>query len=149
MAVERTFAMLKPGVLARRIAGEIIARIERKGFDIIGMKLMRVQRPQAEEHYAEHRAKKFFGELVDYMTSGPVIAMVLEGDNAVRLLRMICGSTRADEACPGTIRGDYAMHTWLNIIHASDSPESARRETDLFFKPEELIDWKDGNNDWI
>ncbi len=149
MAIQRTFAMLKPGVLSRRLAGEIIARLERKGFDIVGMKLMRVHRAQAEEHYAEHREKSFFGELVDYMTSGPVVAMVLEGDNAVRLLRTICGSTKADEACPGTIRGDYAMHTGLNIIHASDSVESAGREIDLFFKPEELIGWKDGNDDWI
>jgi nucleoside-diphosphate kinase len=149
MAVERTFAMLKPGVLSRRIAGEIIARIERKGFDIVGMKLMRVPRTLAETHYAEHREKPFFGELVEYMTSGPVVAMILEGDGAIKMLRNLCGSTKAEEACPGTIRGDYAMHTGLNIIHASDSPESARREIDLFFTQEELIGWKDGNDDWI
>lgn len=149
MSVERTFTMLKPGVLSRRLAGEIIARMERKGFDIVGMKLLCVPRPMAEEHYAEHRDKAFFGELVDYITSGPVVAMVLEGDNAVKLLRAICGSTKAEDAAPGTIRGDYAMHTGLNIIHASDSPESARREIDLFFKPEELIGWKDGNDGWI
>ncbi len=149
MALERTFTMLKPGVLSRRIVGEIISRVERKGFDIVGMKLMRISRPLAEKHYSEHREKPFFGELVDYITSGPVIAMVLEGDGAVKILRLICGSTRVEESAPGTIRGDYAMHTGLNIIHASDSPESARRETELFFKPEELIGWKDGNNDWI
>lgn len=149
MALERTFTMLKPGVLSRRIAGEIISRMERKGFDIVGMKLMRISRPLAEKHYGEHREKPFFGELVDYITSGPVIAMVLEGDSAVKILRMMCGSTRVEDAAPGTIRGDYAMHTGLNIIHASDSPESAGKETELFFKPEELIGWKDGNNDWI
>ena len=149
MALERTFTMLKPGVLSRRIAGEIISRMERKGFDIVGMKLMRISRPLAEKHYGEHREKPFFGELVDYIISGPVIAMVLEGDSAVKILRMMCGSTRVEDAAPGTIRGDYAMHTGLNIIHASDSPESARKETELFFKPEELIGWKDGNNDWI
>lgn len=149
MAVERTFAMLKPGVLSRRIAGEILARIERKGFEIVGMKLMRVPRTLAETHYAEHREKPFFGGLVEYMTSGPVVAMVLEGDGAIKILRNLCGSTKAEEACPGTIRGDYAMHTGLNIIHASDSPESARREIDLFFAREELIGWKDGNDDWI
>ena len=149
MAIERTFTMLKPGILSRRIAGEIISRIERKGLDIVGMKLMRIPRTLAEEHYAEHKAKAFFGELVDYICSGPVIAMVLEGDNAIALLRKLCGSTKPEEAAPGTIRGDFAMHTNLNIIHASDSSESARREINLFFKPEELIGWKDGNNGWI
>lgn len=149
MALERTFTMLKPGVLSRRIAGEIISRVERKGFDIVGMKLMCIPRALAEKHYIEHREKPFFGELIDYMTSGPVIAMVLEGDCAVKMLRTMCGSTKVEDAAPGTIRGDYAMHTGLNIIHASDSPESARKETDLFFKPEELVGWKDGNNDWI
>ena len=149
MATERTFAMLKPGVLSRRLAGDIIARIERKGFDIIGMKLVRVSRLLAEAHYAEHREKDFFRLLVDYLTSGPVIAMVLEGDQAVLMLRKLCGSTRAEEACPGTIRGDYAMHTGLNIIHASDSTEAAERELARFFLPEELVDWQDGNLDWI
>jgi nucleoside-diphosphate kinase len=149
MALERTFAMLKPGVLSRRAAGEIIDRIERKGFDIVGMKLMRIPRPLAEEHYAEHRDKPFFGELVDYITSGPVVALALAGEDAVALLRRLCGSTKPLEAQPGTIRGDYAMHTSLNIIHASDSPESAAREIGLFFKPDEILDWKDGNDDWI
>ena len=149
MAIERTFTMMKPGVLSRRIAGEILTRIERKGFDIVGMKLMRISRALAEKHYAEHRGKSFFEELVEYITSGPVIAMVLEGESAVQMLRLMCGPTRALEAEPGTIRGDYSMHTQLNIIHASDSAESASREISLFFKPEELIDWKDGNNGWI
>lgn len=149
MALERSFTMLKPGVLSRRITGEIIARFERKGFDIVGAKLMRIPRSLAEEHYAEHREKAFFPELVAYITSGPVVAMVLEGDGAVSMLRKLCGSTKAEEAAPGTIRGDYAMHTGLNIIHASDSAESAAREISLFFRPEEIIDWKDGNNDWI
>jgi len=149
MALERTFAMLKPGVLSRRAAGEIISRIERKGFDIVGMKLMRIPRPLAEKHYAEHRDKPFFGELVDYITSGPVVALVLEGEEAVALLRRLCGSTKPIEASPGTIRGDYAMHTNLNIIHASDSPESAAREIGLFFRPDEILDWKDGNDAWI
>ena len=149
MAPERTFAMLKPGVLSRRAAGEIIGRIERKGFDIVGLKLMRIPRALAEEHYAEHRSKPFFAELVGYITSGPVVLMVLEGEDAVALLRRLCGSTKPLEAAPGTIRGDYAMHTNLNIIHASDSPESAAREIGLFFKPDEILDWKDGNDDWI
>ena len=149
MAIERTFMMLKPGVLQRRIVGEIITRIERKGFEIVGIKLMRVPRSLAEKHYAEHREKPFFQELVDYICSGPVIGMVLESDGAISLLRNLCGATRARDAAPGSIRGDYAAHTNFNIIHASDSQESAGREIGLYFKPEELIDWKDGNNDWI
>lgn len=149
MAIERTFTMLKPGVLSRRIAGEIISRIEKKGFDIIGMKLLRIPRSLAETHYAEHRGKAFFEGLVDYITSGPVIAMALEGDGAVLMLRKLCGSTKAEESLPGTIRGDYAMHTGLNIIHASDSVESAEREIGLFFKAQELTKWQDGNDDWI
>ncbi len=149
MAIERTFAMLKPGVLSRRIAGEIISRIERKGFDIIGLKIMRITRELAEKHYAEHIGKPFFNELVAYITSSPVVAMVLEGDQAVKILRMMCGPTKPEEANPGTIRGDYAMHTNINIIHASDSPEAASREISLFFKPEELMDLSDGNQRWI
>lgn len=149
MAIERTFMMLKPGVLARRIAGEIISRIEKKGFDIVAAKLLRLPRPLAEAHYGEHRGKDFYERLVDYITSGPVFAMVLEGDSAILLLRKLCGSTLTEESLPGTIRGDYSMHTGLNIIHASDSPESAAREIALFFRPEELIDWQDGNVGWI
>lgn len=149
MAIERTFTMLKPGILSRRIMGEIISRIERKGFDIKAAKLVRISRSLAETHYAEHAGKPFFTELVEYITSGPVFAMVLEGDSAISLLRKLCGSTKAEDAAPGTIRGDYAMHTGLNIIHASDSPASAEREIALFFKPEEIIDWQDGNDGWI
>jgi len=149
MALERTFTMLKPGVLSRRIAGEILSRIERKGFDIVAARLMRIPRALAETHYAEHRGKPFFDGLVDYITSGPVVAMVLEGDGAVRMLRAMCGPTKAEDAAPGTIRGDYAMHTGLNIIHASDSAESAAREIALFFRPDEILDWQDGNDGWI
>jgi len=149
MALERTYAMLKPGVLPRRIVGEIISRIERKGFSIVGLKIMRIPRELAERHYAEHKDKPFFGELVEYITSGPVVAMVLEGEGAVKMLRLLCGATRPEDALPGTIRGDYAMHTNFNIIHASDSPEAAAREIGLFFRPEELVEWADGNKDWI
>lgn len=149
MAIERSFMMLKPGVLARRIAGEILARVERKGFDIVGAKLLRISRELAEAHYAEHRGKEFFRELVAYITSGPVLALVVEGDDAILLVRKLCGPTRAEDAPPGTIRGDYALHTGLNIVHASDSAEAAAREIDLFFRPGELVDWKDGNGDWI
>jgi nucleoside-diphosphate kinase len=141
--------MLKPGVVQRRLAGEILARIERKGLRIIALKMMNIDRTLAETHYAEHREKAFFGELVDFIISGPVVAMIVEGDGAVGVLRKLCGATRAEEAQPGTIRGDYAEHTGLNIIHASDSTQSAEREIGLFFHLEEIFEWKDGNDSWI
>jgi nucleoside-diphosphate kinase len=149
MALERTFAMLKPGVLSRRLAGEILSRIERKGFDIVALKMIRISAELAGEHYAEHRNQDFFPSLVEYMTSGPVVAMVLEGDEAVHMLRRFCGPTRAEDAAPGTIRGDYAMHTVLNLIHASDSAEAAEREIARFFTPGEIVRWQDSNIRWI
>jgi nucleoside-diphosphate kinase len=149
MAIERTFSMLKPGVVQRRIAGEIIARIERKGLKIVGLKMMTIPRSLAETHYGEHREKSFFGELVSFISSGPVVAMVIEGEDAIARMRALCGATKVEASLPGTIRGDYAMHTGLNIIHASDSTESAAREIGLFFLENEIQDWKDGNDGWV
>jgi nucleoside-diphosphate kinase len=149
MATEKTFTMLKPGVLQRRLAGEILARIERKGLKIVALKMMTIPRSLAETHYAEHREKPFFGELVSFITSGPVVAMAVEGEDAIARIRALCGATKVEAALPGTIRGDYAMHTGLNIIHASDSPESAARELGLFFDKAELCPWTDGNDAWI
>lgn len=149
MAVERTFSMLKPGVLQRRIAGEVLSRIEGKGLKIVGAKLVRISRGLAETHYAEHRGKPFFEELVAYVTSGPVLALAIEGDEAIGALRRLCGATKASEALPGTIRGDFALHTNFNIIHASDSPQSAERELGLFFAPGEILEWEDSNGTWI
>lgn len=148
MARERTFAMLKPGVLQRRIAGEIVTRLERKGFQIIAMKLMTIPRELAEEHYGEHAEKPFFGELVGYITSAPVLAMVLEGEECISRLRLVCGATKVENAQPGTLRGDFAAQTTMNIIHASDSPESAAREISLFFKESEIYEYEDGNASW-
>jgi nucleoside-diphosphate kinase len=149
MAIERTFSMLKPGVVQRRLAGEIIARIERKGLKIVALKMMTISRSLAETHYEEHREKSFFAELVSFITSGPVVAMVIEGEDAIARVRSLCGATKVDAALPGTIRGDYAMHTGLNIIHASDSSSSASREIGLFFQASELCSWTDGNDGWI
>lgn len=149
MAIERTFSMLKPGVVQRRLAGEIIARIEAKGLKIVALRMRMISRKLAETHYAEHRGKPFFEELVSFVTSGPVVAMVVEGDGAIACLRRLCGATKAEEAQPGTIRGDYAMHTGLNIIHASDSAESARREIGLFFDESEICAWAECNDAWI
>jgi nucleoside-diphosphate kinase len=148
MALERSFAMLKPGVTHRRLVGEVISRIERKTLKIIALKMMRLQKDLVERHYAEHLGKVFYEKLVQYMVSGPVIAMVVEGENAIGYLRALAGPTDPREAQPGTIRGDFAMQTRLNIIHASDSPESAQREIQLFFKDDELCPWEDGNNAW-
>lgn len=149
MAHERTFSMLKPGVLQRRISGEIISRIEKKGFHVTAMKIMRISEELCRRHYGEHEGKAFFPGLIAYMTSGPVIAMVLEGENAIAHLRLLCGATNVDEAAPGTIRGDYASVTRMNIIHASDSVESAEREIKLFFKPEEILEYVDDSAHWL
>lgn len=149
MAKERTFAMLKPGVLQRRIAGEIISRLENKGLQILAMKMMTIPRDLAETHYGEHAEKPFFKDLVDYITSAPVVAMVLEGEECISRVRLLCGATRVENAQPGTIRGDYATQTQLNIIHASDSAESSAREIGLFFDDAEILSYEDGNAEWF
>lgn len=148
MAVERTFALLKPGVLQRRIVGEVLSRLEKSGFRIIACKLIQVSRDVAETHYAEHREKSFYPSLVEYMESSPSIAMVLEREDAIASLRKLAGATDPAKAAPGTIRADYAIVTQKNIIHASDSPESANREINLFFSDEEIHPFEDGNAEW-
>lgn len=148
MAYEKTFAMLKPGMLQRRLVGEIISRIEKKGLKLVALKLMQIDRSLAETHYNEHREKPFFSDLTRYITSGPVVAMVIGGESAISMVRTLCGATRAEAAVPGTIRGDFALVTTMNIIHASDSPESAKREIDLFFNPAEIVDYEDPNAGW-
>lgn len=149
MPNELSFAMLKPGIVQRRLVGEILARIEKKGLDVIALKMMKIDKKQARNHYIEHEGKPFYEGLIRYITSGPVVAMVVRGDDAVSLLRRLCGATKVEDALPGTIRGDYADHTRTNVIHASDSVASADREINLFFSPAELIEWKDGNDEWI
>jgi nucleoside-diphosphate kinase len=149
MALERSFAMLKPGIVQRRLVGEVIARLERKGLVLIGIKMLHIDRSLAETHYAEHVGKDFYEPLVSYTISGPVVAMVVQGDDAISILRRLCGPTKVDEAQPGTIRGDLAFHTRKNVIHASDSLASAEREIGLFFRDNELVVWEDGNHDWF
>jgi nucleoside-diphosphate kinase len=146
---ERTFALLKPGVLQRRLVGKVLSRIEGKGLKIIGMKLLWLSREQCEVQYREHEGKYFYTPLLEYMISGPVIALVLAGYNAIKTLRNLAGPTDPAEAPPGTIRGDFGTFTRYNIIHASDSPESAEREIHLYFREEELHDWEDGNAYWF
>ena len=147
--MRRTFTMLKPGVLNRRLVGEIISRFEKKGLKLIGLKLMQIDNALASKHYEEHKEKPFFSELTSYITSAPVVAMVWQGDDCVNLVRKLAGPTKACDMVPGTIRGDYGMHTNVNIIHASDSDISAEREISLFFKENELIDWEDNLSSWI
>ncbi len=147
--VTRCFAMCKPGVLNRRLVGQVINRLENKGLKLVGLKLMQISPELASKHYAEHAGKSFYDELVSYITSGPVVAMVWQGDDCVELVRKVVGATKPSEAAPGTIRGDFCAHTSHNIIHASDSDTSAEREINLFFKPEEIIDWKDESSLWF
>jgi nucleoside-diphosphate kinase len=133
MASQQTFVMVKPDGVRRRLVGEVIRRIEAKGYDIREMKLMTVDESLAKKHYAEHVGKPFFDELVSFVTSGPSVAMVVEGADAVMGLRQIMGATNPLDATPGSIRGDFATEITQNIVHGSDSPESAEREINLFF----------------
>ncbi|MEE4275532.1 MAG: nucleoside-diphosphate kinase [Thermoleophilia bacterium] len=137
--MERTFIMVKPNGFARGLVGEVVARFERRGLELRAMKLMRIPRELAERHYAEHREKPFFGELVDFITSGPVVAMVWEGNEAITVARTMMGATDPVKAAPGTIRGDFATVMAENVVHGSDGPESAAREIGLFFTEEELV----------
>jgi nucleoside-diphosphate kinase len=131
--VERTLILVKPDAFARNLTGEIISRFEVKGLRLAAMKLMTMTRELAEQHYAEHEGKPFFEELVSFITSGPLVAMVLEGEEAVKAARQVIGATNPLEASPGSIRGDYAISVGQNMVHGSDSPESGKRETGLFF----------------
>jgi nucleoside-diphosphate kinase len=131
--MERTLILVKPDAFARGLTGEVIARFERKGLKIGALKQMQVERELAERHYAEHAEKPFFGDLVDFITGGPLVAMVLEGHEAVTAARQIIGATNPLDAAPGSIRGDFALEVQTNLVHGSDSPESSAREVGLFF----------------
>ncbi|MCD6123157.1 MAG: nucleoside-diphosphate kinase [Spirochaetales bacterium] len=147
--MEKSFVMLKPGVLQRRLVGDVIKRFERCCLKIVAVKLMQISKELAEKHYAEHRGKDFYPSLIEYITSGPVVVMILQGTHAVKVIRKIAGATNPLEALPGTIRGDFALITQKNVIHASDSPESAAREISLFFKEEEIFDYELPNAKWV
>ena len=146
--MERTYLMVKPDGVQRGLCGEIVSRFERKGLKLVGMKLMVILKETAENHYGEHKGKKFYDSLIAYITSGPVLAMVWEGENAVAICRNMMGKTNPAESAPGTIRGDFGMVTGLNIIHGSDSVESAEREIKIFFKPEELVSYDRTADRW-
>lgn len=147
--MERTFVLVKPDGVQRGLVGEIVARFERRGFKLVALKMLRISRDLAEQHYGEHREKPFFEDLVKYITSGPVVAMVLEGRNVITTVRDMLGATQPAKALPGTIRGTYAIDVGRNIVHGSDSPASAAREIGLFFAADELLVWKRDLDSWI
>ncbi|WP_075617675.1 nucleoside-diphosphate kinase [Paenisporosarcina indica] len=147
--MERTFLMVKPDGVQRNLIGEIVGRFEKKGYQLVGAKLMQITPELAGEHYGEHKERPFFGELVEFITSGPVFAMVWEGENVIATSRLLVGATNPKESAPGTIRGDFAVTVGKNIIHGSDSAESAVREIGLFFKEEELVSYSKDANNWI
>jgi len=146
---ERTFVLLKPDAVQRGLVGRIVARFEARGLKLLGMKLLTVPRTLAETYYAEHRGKAFFEPLMAYITSGPVVAIVLEGEGAVAVVRKMMGKTNAAEAEPGTIRGDFALTIGRNMIHGSDGLESAEREIGLFFKADELRAYTRIDEAWL
>ncbi|RKQ37661.1 nucleoside-diphosphate kinase [Oceanobacillus halophilus] len=147
--MEKTFLMVKPDGVQRNLVGKIVSRFESKGYKLAGAKLMTISKETAEQHYGEHKEKPFFGELVDFITSGPVFAMVWEGENVINTARNLMGKTNPSEAAPGTIRGDYGLTVGKNVIHGSDSTESAEREINLFFNKEDLISYEKQDSEWI
>lgn len=147
--MEQTFSMIKPDAVQRNLIGDIIGRFEKKGLKLVALKLMRISKEMAERHYAEHQGKPFFDDLVSFITSGPVVAMIWEGLNAIQVVRSMMGKTDPQAALPGTIRGDFGLFTGNNIVHGSDSPESAVREINLFFSQDEIVSYEKELDKWI
>ncbi len=147
--MDRTLIILKPDAIQRNLAGQIITRFELKGLQIVGLKLMRISPQLAETHYESHKGKPFYPGLVRFMTSSPVIVIALAGKDAINIARKMMGATFGSKAEPGTIRGDFGVSNSFNLIHGSDSPEAAKRELGLFFKPEELIEWSPAAQGWV
>ncbi|MEM6518969.1 MAG: nucleoside-diphosphate kinase [Cyanobacteria bacterium P01_C01_bin.70] len=147
--MERTFIMIKPDGVQRGLIGEVIGRFERKGFTLVGMKLMAVSPELAKQHYGEHEGKPFFAGLVDFITSGPVVAMIWEGESVVSAARKMIGATKPIESAPGTIRGDFGITVGRNLIHGSDAVETAQKEIALWFQGSELTDWTPVAKDWL
>jgi nucleoside-diphosphate kinase len=147
--MERTLILVKPDAMQRALAGEILGRLERRGLRIAGLKLLQVDRTLAERHYGEHVGKPFYEGLVSYITACPIVAAVLEGTDAVESVRNTVGKTNPRDAAPGTIRGDFGLEIGRNLIHASDSLESAEREVNLFFRPEEVITYERDIDHWV
>jgi len=147
--LEKTFVMIKPDGVQRNLVGEITLRLEKKGLKMVALKFLRLTEEMAREHYREHLGKPFFPGLLEYITSGPVVAMAWEGKDAVQRVRKLLGATNPGEALPGTIRGDLGLDIGRNVIHGADSPESARRELGIYFRPEEIIDYEKEVDRWL
>jgi nucleoside-diphosphate kinase len=147
--LERTLVLIKPDGVQRGLIGEIIGRFEQRGLRLVGMKLMQMSRELAGRHYGEHAGKSFYDGLVNFITSGPIVAMVWEGTSAIQVVRSMMGVTKPAESAPGTIRGDFALDVGRNIVHGSDKPESAAKEITLFFEDAELISWSRSVDEWI
>jgi len=147
--MERTLIILKPDAVQRGLIGQILTRFENKGLQIVGMKLMQISTKLAETHYEPHRGKPFYAGLVRFMTSSPVVVLAIEGRDAIAICRKMMGATFGSKAEPGTIRGDFGVSNSFNLIHGSDSPESAQRELGLFFQPGELLEWQPASRGWV
>ena len=146
---QRTLIIVKPDGVQRGLVGEVLGRLERRGLKLVGLKLMAVDRSRAETHYAVHREKPFFADLIEFITAAPVVCAVVEGPEAIAVVRALVGATKFTEAAPGSIRGDYALDLTMNLIHASDAPDTAQKEIDLFFQPAELLDYARESDRWI
>jgi nucleoside-diphosphate kinase len=149
MQSERTLVLIKPDAVQRGLIGEVVGRLERRGLHPVAIRLMTVSVEAAERHYAEHRDKPFFGGLVDFITSSAVLAMVWEGPGAIALVRSMMGATNPANSAPGTIRGDLAVSLAMNIVHGSDSVESAAREVSIFFEADDLVEWESSSSQWV
>jgi nucleoside-diphosphate kinase len=147
--VQRTLLLVKPDGVQRQLVGRVLTRFEERGLKLVGLKLVQTDRVLAERHYAVHREKPFFGGLVEFITSAPLVAAALEGPNAIAIVRAMNGATRPQEAEPGSIRGDFAIETAQNLVHASDSPENAEAELALWFRPEELLSYDREIDRWV
>jgi nucleoside-diphosphate kinase len=147
--MEQTLIILKPDAVQRGLCGEILGRFEKKGLQVVGMKMMKIPLSLAETHYESHKGKPFYAGLVKFMTSSPVIVLALAGKDAIIIARKMMGATFGSKAEPGTIRGDLGVSNSFNLIHGSDSPEAAKRELGLFFKPEELLQWTPASQEWV
>lgn len=146
--MEQTFIILKPDAVQRGLVGEVLGRFERRGLKLVAMKFLQVSDELAREHYAVHAERPFFAGLVEYITSSPVVALVLEGTNAISVVRSMVGATRPHEAAPGTIRADFGLEVGRNLVHASDGPDTAKEEIALWFG-EDLVDWSRATDEWI
>lgn len=149
MALEKTLILLKPDAVQRRLCGRILTRIEERGLKLLGMKMLQVTKALAAQHYAEHVSKPFYPMLEEFITSGPVVALIVEGPEAVAVVRGMMGKTNGRESAPGTIRGDFGMSRQVNLIHGSDSTEAATREISIYFRPEEVLTYNSTLTEWV